>query len=112
MDEKYSKEIQLAVLGIIAGLGFFKIDELVSFISVLNITLNESTANSPNLFLLIFIPSIFLSYLLYLSTFIIALIKLYKGQTIFKIILFTITFYFIMYFLLIIVMLNDPKLFN
>ena len=110
--EKYTKEIQLAILGVIAGLGFFKIDELVSFITVLNYTLNTNGVDKHNLFLLIFIPTIFLLYLLYLISFIIALIKLYKGQNIFKIILFTITFYFSMYFLLIIVMLNNPKLFK
>lgn len=103
----YKMEIQIGILGIIAGLGFFKIDELTSFISTLSHTLNTSGIEH-NLFLIVFIPATILLYLLYLITFGIALIKLYKGKDILNMILYTVSFYFAMYFLIIVIMLQDP----
>lgn len=106
----YKKEVQIGILGIIAGLGFFKIDELTSFITSLSHTFQSTGIESRSLFLVIFIPTTILLYLLYLITFAIALIKLYKGQDILKIILYTVSFYFAMYFFMILLMLQDPEI--
>lgn len=106
----YKMEIQIGILGIIAGLGFFKIDELTSFVSILSNTLKTSGLAGHNLFLIVFITATILLYLLYLITFGIALIKLYKGQNILNIILYTVSFYFAMYFLIIVLMLQDPEI--
>ncbi len=106
----YKMEIQIGILGIIAGLGFFKIDELTSFITTLSHTLQSSGLESRNLFLIVFITATIFLYLLYLITFGIALIKLYKGQDILNIILYTVSFYFAMYFLIIVLMLQDPEI--
>ena len=106
----YKMEIQIGILGIIAGLGFFKIDELTSFVSILSSTLKTSGLEGQNLFLVVFITATILLYLLYLVTFGIAIIKLYKGQNIINIILYTVSFYFAMYFLIIVLMLQDPEI--
>jgi hypothetical protein len=106
----YKMEIQIGILGIIAGLGFFKIDELTSFVSILSSTLKTSGLEGQNLFLVVFITATILLYLLYLVTFGIAIIKLYKGQNIINIILYTVSFYFAMYFLIIVLMLQDPQI--
>lgn len=106
----YKMEIQIGILGIIAGLGFFKIDELTSFVSILSSTLKTSGLEGHNLFLVVFITATILLYLLYLVTFGIAIIKLYKGQNIINIILYTVSFYFAMYFLIIVLMLQDPEI--
>jgi len=106
----YKMEIQLGILGIIAGLGFFKIDELTSFITVLSHTLKTTGVGSQNLFLVVFITLVILLYLLYFVTFAIALVKLFKGQNILQVILYTVSFYFAMYFLLIVLMLQDPEI--
>ncbi len=109
-DNNYKTEIQIGILGIIAGLGFFKINELTSFVSILSRTLKTSGLEGHNLFLVVFITSTILLYLLYLVTFAIAIIKLYKGQDIINIILYTVSFYFAMYFLIIVLMLQDPNI--
>lgn len=106
----YKMEIQIGILGIIAGLGFFKIDELTSFVTTLSHILRTTGLEGHNLFFIVFITATILLYILFLITFGIALIKLFKGQNILHIILYTVSFYFAMYFLIIVLMLQDPEI--
>lgn len=106
----FKMEIQLGILGIVAGLGFFKVDELTSFIGILGQVLNNEGIGGHNLFLLVFIPLVILAYLSYFFSFALALYRMYRGFDITKPILIAISCYFVMYFLLIILMLQDPDL--
>lgn len=106
----FKMEIQLGILGIVAGLGFFKVDELTSFIGILGQVLNNDGIVGHNLFLVVFIPLVILAYLSYFFSFALALYRMYRGFDITKPILIAISCYFVMCFLLIILMLQDPEL--
>ena len=110
-NSNYKLEIQLGILGIIASLGFFKIDELTSFISILSATFkNIAYVEKGDLLLIFLIVVIIFFYILYFLTFSFALYRLFKGKSIIKIILYTVSFYFAMYFLLIFLMMQDPDI--
>lgn len=107
----FKKEIQIGVLAIVAGLGFFKVEDLKSFIDVIAQLIVNDIANKEkhdiSVYLLAGVST--LAYLFYFFGFGAALMAMFQNNKNFaKAILVSIASYFIMYFFLVILIFKGP----
>jgi ABC-type transport system involved in multi-copper enzyme maturation permease subunit len=111
IENKYIKEIQFGVLALVAGLGFFKVEDLKTFIHLIAQLIVCEVGKSENQDISVYFLSVFaiLAYILYFFGFAFALITLFKnGKNFANAIFFSIASYFIMYFLLVILIFKGP----
>ncbi|MCX6220152.1 MAG: hypothetical protein NTZ69_04120 [Bacteroidia bacterium] len=108
---KYIKEIQFGVLALVAGLGFFKVEDLKSFINVIaQLMVNDvASIDKHDISVYFFAGFATLAYLFYFFGFGFALFTMFRdGKNFTKAILFSIASYFIMYFFLVILIFKGP----
>jgi|GEM_PF-2143962 len=115
-ETSFKKEVQIGVLAIIAALGFFKVEELKSFISIIaellvnDIDLIGKNSHDLSIYLLTGIAT--LAYLFYFFGFGAALLTMFLNRTkqYIQSVIFALTAYFIMYFFLIILLFKQPDI--
>jgi len=107
MDEKgFEKELQLALFTLIIGLGFFKINELHTFVETFTVMVT-----SPNLLSIVLIGASIIIYLIYIFSIGFGLFLFFmKKDGIYKAAVIALTSFFVFYFLVLVYNLSNTSL--